>query len=604
MILGTNSAQSSPVLKGKAMECAGLLVEAVGKDTAGQDSLQFLSYALRSVETDADFSIDYALPACVRIAKCIKKDFVPYLPIIVGAIIAGAVQEIRFSMEDVEEDEEDEDDVEYDEESKTQTAVIKLGGGIKKRVTLNTHAVQQKDKAARLIQELSGALRGHMADYLLECLEAIFPLLFDKHSSDIRSSASLALAKLFDAYVHALSIGKQVSYGRYISLKGVLQSCLERLLECLRGENNHSSRACAAEALRDILQSCYSSGTENLDGTRTDFICSPDSELSMRASRELLDRCKESMSRHQQIEAAVRQNEGLESEDMEGVKEEFAEEEDLLVTLADILGHLLKVSQDSLMGLFDALIAPYFASLMQSNQSLQIQIIGVCILDDIVEFGKEAAFKYVPPAMQYFIQYLNTDHCVLRQSASYGIAQTVRMAPNSFSPFISTALPNMIHVLESLDNTDEDHIGTIENIIFALGIIHNTPSFQSYDWGGVTREVVAGYWLKYLPLRADETQAKLSSEMFCRSIERMDSLVLGPNYCHLQKVLQISADIFTGSDIDCDDTDSFALAYSSSLQRLGHVIRQMSQAMPPDSFRAALASLQDKQQEALLKACF
>ena len=44
--------------------------------------------------------------------------------------------------------------VEQDEDSGLQTAVISLGAGVKKRVTLNTHGVQQKNQVSvRVIED-------------------------------------------------------------------------------------------------------------------------------------------------------------------------------------------------------------------------------------------------------------------------------------------------------------------------------------------------------------------------------------------------------------------------------------------------------------------
>ena len=604
-ILSSHSPSSPTTLTGKAMECAGLLVEAVGCDVAGQDALKVLSYLLRSVEGDADATFDYALPACVRVAKCLRGDFVPYLPIVLGAIIAGAIQEIRFSMEDVQDGEEEEDEVDYDEESRTQSAVITLGGGVRKRVTLNTHAVQQKDKAARLIYELADTLRGHMADHLLGCFEAVLPLLFDKHSADIRSSASTAVAKLFEAYVHAAKLGKSPAFGRFLSLQGVFQVSIEKLLDCLRGEINETSRVSAAEALRDILQGCYLSGRENVDGTRSEFLCVVDVSLGERAVLDVLERCKESLQRLRKVETSMNQNEGLEAEDQAAVREEQEDEEDLLTALADALGHFLKLSEGALMTLFDSAVAPFFASMVQATQSKQIQVIGVCILDDLIEFGKHGADKYVPYAMPYFAAFLNSDHLVLRQSASYGIAQAAKCAPNAFAPFLPSVLPKLLSALEDLKAAGNDeNVGAIENIEFALGVIHCNSVYQTCDWGGVAREWVAETWLDNLPLHADETEAKVSSEMFCNCLESMDSYVLGANLCNLPKLLKVCADVFVGSnDIDAESGD-FALAYPSTLQRLVNFVRQIASSLPRESFSAAAASLSAPQQEALQKFCF
>ena len=301
----------------------------------------------------------------------------------------------------------------------------------------------------------------------------------------------------------------------------------------------------------------------------------------------------------------MRQNEGLEAEDMAAINEEQADEEDLLTTLADVLGHLLKLSEGALMNLYDTVVAPFFVSMVQATQSQQVQVIGVCILDDLIEFGKQGAIKYVPYAVPYFTEFIVSDHIVLRQAASYGIAQAARCASNAFAPFISTVLPKLFIALEGLKSEgNDDNLGAIENIIFSMGLIHCTSIYQTCDWGGVTRGKVAETWLDYLPLRADETEAKMSSEMFCNCLESMDSYILGAHLCYLPKVIRVCAEILVGStDVDEENGDC-AIAYPSTAQRLIHIVRQLASSSPSECFNAAAGSLLAPLREALWKFCF
>lgn len=115
-------------LRGKAIECAGLIGEAVGVKSFAQDAREVMQLFMEELvsdfpfpallmhypnplgplqreDTDRDTSFDYILPACARIAKALGRDFLPYLPIIYTPLLAGASQEVQFSMEDVDDDE-------------------------------------------------------------------------------------------------------------------------------------------------------------------------------------------------------------------------------------------------------------------------------------------------------------------------------------------------------------------------------------------------------------------------------------------------------------------------------------------------------------------
>ena len=52
---------------------------------------------------------------------------------------------------------------------------------------------------------ITSSMKGHLKSYLSPCLQAALTMVTDKHSGDIRSSAILAVAKLFEAYVQVVN---------------------------------------------------------------------------------------------------------------------------------------------------------------------------------------------------------------------------------------------------------------------------------------------------------------------------------------------------------------------------------------------------------------
>lgn len=62
-----------------------------------------------------------------------------------GPVLDGANQILQFSMVDAE-DGDNLGEVVYDEDTGLESAVVALGPGVKKRVSLNTHALQQKNQ--------------------------------------------------------------------------------------------------------------------------------------------------------------------------------------------------------------------------------------------------------------------------------------------------------------------------------------------------------------------------------------------------------------------------------------------------------------------------
>ena len=46
---------------------------------------------------------EYILPACARLSKALKEKFASFLPAVMAPLLAGASQEIKFSIEEAEE---------------------------------------------------------------------------------------------------------------------------------------------------------------------------------------------------------------------------------------------------------------------------------------------------------------------------------------------------------------------------------------------------------------------------------------------------------------------------------------------------------------------
>ena len=105
---------------------------------------------------------------------------------------------------------------------------------MKKRVTLNTTAIQQKNQAARILFELSSHLKRNLGEFIMPTLQALISLVAEKHSADVRASAALAVAKAVEAYLDGLkarSIGNSSA-----SPQAVVQECFLHLLQCLKTE--------------------------------------------------------------------------------------------------------------------------------------------------------------------------------------------------------------------------------------------------------------------------------------------------------------------------------------------------------------------------------
>lgn len=99
------------------------------------------------------------------------------------------------------------------------------------------------------------------------------------------------------------------------------------------------------------------------------------------------------------------------------------------------------------------------------------QVVAICMIDDIIEFGGVEAHKYIPQTLDTFLANLSSDHPVLRQSSAYGIAQAIRFAPELCAGQLSEIVSALMDVVACDEAKEEENEGTTENALFALGII-------------------------------------------------------------------------------------------------------------------------------------
>jgi len=609
-ILQTATSPDLTKLRGKAMTCISTISEAVGPKIFAADSMEVVCLILGAmpngsvvkITADIDIVFDHILPACARISKTLGPQFEQFLPTVMAPLLAAATQEVECSIVDAGV-EDTEDDVCVDEETGTNSMVFDFGAGVKKRVTLNTHAVQQKKVSAEMIYEFATNLRGHMRQYLALSFQAVVPMLTSKLSSEVRSSASLALAKLFEALLDAYK-REFVAEGDVIA---ALSESLTNLLYCLQGETNATARACAAEALRDVLQACYQSGVETVDGSRGEPLCRPDLINCSKIIPELLMRCSESLSRRREHERAFTSNEGLEAEDRGVCTEELDEEEELLRNLTDAIGQLIKLHGEAIMSVFQEIVLPIYMPFLSTDQPAPLQIVAVCMFDDIIEFGGVSSQKYLSSLIPIFLRNLQADHPVLRQCSTYGIAQSAKAAPALFAQYLHTIVPALLAVVNAENSRDEDNEGTTENALYALGIIVTLPHYRAVGIEVLMLKQISGAWLRGLPLRADEQEAMSAHLLLCDSLERGDAAIFGgETFENISEILRVLAEIldFRGAgDFYVDNCDNKEkLAHPDTLDRMNLIVRGLASGIfgiPTEITQAAFSRLKSKHQGVL-----
>jgi hypothetical protein len=413
-----------------------------------------------------------------------------------------------------------------------------------------------------------------------------------------------------------------IGYFTVVELNNVLGACLVKLLEGLKGEVNPESRACLSESLRDVLICCYETGFENVDCKRYNFVCIPDVNTSLNIIQQLLERCNESVQRKNAKEHAIKSNEGLDEEDMISYSQQLEGEYDLMTVYVDAIGQLLKIHGENIMPIFNNVVMPLFSSYITGNNvSESLQVIAICMLDDVIEYGGESAKAYIVQYIPSLIGNITkqTDNIILRQCSSYGIAQSLRKYPELCVNYINIIVETFINLVNynrqikasnGEDEDDDENDGTTENALFAIGIICNNPNMrQLININSMNINDLSLFWLRSLPLKADEQEAKLASIQLCDMIENKDMYfnnntnilnILVPD------ILRIISEVFISYYENNSDGNGGVASYYAHLQTLERMKNillylQNGDVVSSNILNQAFAMLNENQRNCLQK---
>lgn len=450
-----------------------------------------------------------------------------------------------------------------------------------------------------MIFEYANSLEGYLGDYILPSLEVMLNMVTDKHSSDLRISASQAIAPLFKAVMDNSVRFHQIPTDQVPAL---LDLVLSKLLETIRGEINSSARESSVEALRDVVEACYESGNQQPDGRYSDWVCAPTLESSMAIISELVLKCHESVQRRAEKEQAIVRNEGLDAEDRETYATELESEEDLLSCLVEVISEFFKIHRNNLMPFVDQNVAPHFAPYLAPSHPKTLQVVSVCLLDDIIEYGgDQACQKYLPHSINTFLKNLKSSHLVLRQCSAYGLAQGLRRAPIICEGYLNSIIPALLDA--AMTNSDEEeNEGIIENAIFGLGFVLVTPSYRNIVPPQNLHEIL-NLWLESLPLTADNVESKISLLQFCELLEDSElvHVVLGASLENLPSVIRIIADVFIAyQQAEASGDIKNCIVHPDTMLRVRNIWEQWKQNQQISScMESFLRNLTPQQQQVL-----
>lgn len=493
-------------LRDKAIECVGILGSAVGRRDKGEgtnfatDATEVMQLLVGQLQGAAPGQVSFERlgPATGVVCTALGDLFLPFVPTLVSLLAQTTQLDLGFAMQDVGE--EVEEGVTAGEDGRVVASVVDLKGlGGKKRITINTYAMQEVEAALDTLDKYARVLGGKFVEPAEALLPLLGPLIQCPHS-EIRSSAALCAAAAFDCIVEA---GKAGQRDAATAAQPLLLQILPLLVDQMDKEQQTEARQYLAQAIRDVLRACAESGGVS---KATGAFALPVTKLGHAECTAVAVKVRESMLqsliRRSEIEQQFEADDEMEEEDYDALLEAVGEEASTMSDLTDCMGYLIKAEREAFIPIFDAHVVPLLQALLSppgpgKKNPATLMAVSICLFDDMIEYASPAAHKYLPTFLPLLSAAFERamppgtnagggkkigseeseegedeegDLAVLRQACVYGITQVCKHAPDcldkALEPF--NLLPRLISLLHWPQRNEETHRGATENVVSAL----------------------------------------------------------------------------------------------------------------------------------------
>jgi len=493
-------------LRDKAIECVGILGSAVGRRDKGEgtnfatDATEVMQLLVGQLQGAAPGQVSFERlgPATGVVCTALGDLFLPFVPTLVSLLAQTMQLDLGVAVQDVGE--EVEEGVTAAEDGRVVASVVDLkGSGGKKRITINTYAIQEVEAALDSLDKYARVLGGKFVEPAEALLPLLGPLIQCPHS-EVRSSAALCAAAAFDCIVEAVKAGQRDAA---TAAQPLLLQILPLLVDQMDKEQQAEARQYLAQAIRDVLRACAESGGVS---EATGAFNLPVTKLGHAECTAVAVKVRESMLqsliRRSEIEQQFKADDEMEEEDYDALLEEVGEEASMMSALTDCMGYLIKAEREAFIPIFDAHVVLILQALLsppgpgKKNPAI-LMAVSICLFDDMIEYASPAAHKYLPTFLPLLSAALERamppgtttagekkignedseegedeegDLAVLRQACVYGLTQVCKHAPDcldkALEPF--NLLPRLISLLQWPQRNEETHRGATENVVSAL----------------------------------------------------------------------------------------------------------------------------------------
>merc|ERR1719461_2677570 len=507
-IIQNATTQELRLLRGKTIECISLIGLAVGTEKFSADASEVMEMLLKTQTGDTELSDDdpqmsYMISAWARICKILGPGFAPYLPVVMGPVMKTASMKPEVALLDNEEltgVEEDTEDWQFVQLGEQQNFGIKTTG------------LEDKATACTMLVCYARELKEHFADYTEQVVRLMVPMLKFYFHDGVRTAAAESLPYLLEC--------AKIKGPQY--LQEMWSFMLPELLKAIEAEPENEV---LAELLASLARCIELLGAGCLG------------EPGMEETIKLLDKTLEQHYVRQTERQGKRQG-GDEDYD-EGVEEQLEDEDEedvfTLSKVGDVIHAIFSQYKETFLPQFERLL-PKFSKLLEPNRPWSDLQWGLCIFDDLIEYGGPHCAKYQQIWLGLLMSCVTSSQPEVRQAAAYGCGVVGQCGGPALAATAAQCVPLLCEVINQADSRQPENINPTENAISAV------TKILQFNGSQVNLDQILPMWFSWLPVTEDVDEAPFVYGFLADLIESNNQHILGSNNSNLPRVIAIIAE--------------------------------------------------------------
>jgi hypothetical protein len=492
-------------LKSHAIETISYLCSSVSENSQNFiDDFKDLTLAFGKLLVtlkEEDPQVIAILNGFTHISTSLKEHFYPYLEDLFPILEKYINTDIDFKLEDADIKEF----VHEDEANERISMIVNLGGLENKKISLNTHALQNKIMAMNVLYEISLNMNTTFYPYIGKYLNITKKFLNFAYSRKIRK---LACKSLFTSIL-ACSNDEQ--------RKEVFDFIGADVLGNLTHVNNSKLFREIKNVLKVLIETCDE--VQNANIFNETFI------------KDLFNNLKNSFTiaeeHKSKIKEQVKAEEGFDENDEDIIENDFDTLNEIIRRVMELSGILFKLYKAPLTEiikstLFDLFIKAWDKAIQVTRRD-QEYLNCLCFFDDYITYSSQEDFNnFYKTFIQYATAYETTNEDII-QSIVWGFGSIAQRVPKDKWAEVETTVLGTINTILKR-NVTEDNGCTFDNAVGALGkaIYYQTEANEK-------GYVLASQFLSLLPVKNDLEESENIVKLLLQELLNNNPILNEPN---------------------------------------------------------------------------